>query len=67
MVESCLKINIEGGGGFSKEANVSLETKLLLTAVVQLDRNTPERRSGKYFYKVKLLLLYYCYYEFGDC
>ena len=33
MVESYLKFNIEGGG-FSKEANVSLETKLLLTAVV---------------------------------
>ena len=32
MVESCLKLNIEGGG-FSKEA-MSLETKLLLTAVV---------------------------------
>ena len=33
MVESGLKLNTEGGG-FSKEANVSLETKLLLTAVV---------------------------------
>ena len=33
MVESGLKLNIEGGG-FSKEANVSLETKFFITPVV---------------------------------
>ena len=41
MVESGLKLNIEGGG-FSKEANVSLETKLLIVGmhIAHFQQNT---------------------------
>ena len=38
MVESDLNLNIEGGG-FSKEANVSLETKLLWFSWTGTHRN----------------------------